>query len=150
MPRLPAGRLQKSSGLYEKKAVNQLKVALKSLYSRGYDDLLLEWKDNKLSAHQLIEASTAEEIEEDWGLLLLDCQTALLEWGTSTHYTKEGRRVHGHLVNQFADYIKYATISSLPSVLKQLKGHYKGSTVQFNKFRKLTLSFLKSAVSFNR
>ena len=57
MPRLPAGRLQKSSGLYEKKAVTQLKVALKSLYSRGYDHLLLDWKNDKLSALSLIHIS---------------------------------------------------------------------------------------------
>ena len=143
MPQLPKGRLQKASGLYEIKEVEILKVALKSLYSRGYYDLLIQWKDNNLTTRQIIEASRAEEIEDDWGLLLLQSDVALLEWGTSDHYVKENQRIHGHLVKQFKNDLKNTTVGTLPHVLKSMKQGYKGSTVQFNKIRKLILSYLR-------
>ena len=80
MPQLPKGRLQKATGLYDIKEVEKLKVALKSLYSRGYYDLLIQWKENNLTTAQITEASRADEIEDDWGMLLLDIDDALLEW----------------------------------------------------------------------
>lgn len=140
------GRIQKRTGYDNKKDLERLKDAIKGLRLRDEHDLIRAWTRDEVSNHEILSAYQTGHVHQDYLIRKRPLLPSIRDWVSSSHYVPENNRIYGHLLNRLEKTLTGHLLGDAPKVLSDIRAGYKKtqSTTDFNKLRKIILSYLKN------